>query len=466
MQKQISFFLSALSLSLITSCSVDNISSNEYADENFITERSHVSSEKFAGDGIYDVLGHGYDATGEYANASSSGFKVIDIEKYKIDHSNRVLSDNSLTQFFTDEYGENAEAYSKMVSTKIDVTAGIPLFKKTLSVAFNSSVTTNNKFDAKYIYGSTNLVITQKHNRLNATADELADYLTPEFLQDLQTKTPQQIVQFYGTHVLVDIYTGAKMEVMFQSETTNESRDRAARIGVKVGMKDIFNVDVNNDVNTSESSKNYSRKLSYRTRGGDPSKGLTGEINLDQANPKINFAAWQNSSTPSNSVLVDFGFNGLVLIYDLVKDPAKKASLQAYVNQYLDNNKVSLEYIPVPVYGFYSSSERDHYLATHPGTPQNYYGEGELFKAFKYKVPNTVPVYQFYSGTERDHFYSTYPVTPANYVNEGIAFYATLDNSKKPIYQFYSGSERDHFYSTYYGTPANYVPEGVAFYAY
>jgi len=47
-----------------------------------------------------------------------------------------------------------------------------------------------------------------------------------------------------------------------------------------------------------------------------------------------------------------------------------------------------------------------------------------------------------------------------------IAFYATLDNSKKPIYQFYSGSERDHFYSTYYGTPANYVPEGVAFYAY
>lgn len=295
MQKQISFFLSALSLSLITSCSVDNISSNEYADENFISDRSHISSKKFAGDGIYDVLGHGYDATGEYANASSSGFKVIDIEKYKIDHSNRVLSDNSLTQFFTDEYGENAETYSKMVSTKIDVTAGIPLFKKTLSVAFNSSVTTNNKFDAKYIYGSTNLVITQKHNRLNATADELADYLTPEFLQDLQTKTPQQIVQFYGTHVLVDIYTGAKMEVMFQSETTNESRDRAARIGVKVGMKDIFNVDVNNDVNTSETSKNYSRKLSYRTRGGDPSKGLTGEINLDQVNPKINFAAWQNS---------------------------------------------------------------------------------------------------------------------------------------------------------------------------
>ena len=74
---------------------------------------------------------------------------------------------------------------------------------------------------------------------------------------------------------------------MFQSETTNESRDRAARIGVKVGVKSIFDVDVTNDVNTSESSMNYSKKLSYRTRGGDPSKGLVGELNLDQDAPKL-----------------------------------------------------------------------------------------------------------------------------------------------------------------------------------
>ena len=35
----------------------------------------------------------------------------------------------------------------------------------------------------------------------------LADYITPEFAQDLQVKSPQQIVQDYGTHVMVDIYT-------------------------------------------------------------------------------------------------------------------------------------------------------------------------------------------------------------------------------------------------------------------
>jgi len=65
-----------------------------------------------------------------------------------------------------------------MISTKVDVTAGIPLFKKTLSVGFNSAVTTNHKFDAKYIYGSYNLLIKQRRLRFNATTDMLADYIT------------------------------------------------------------------------------------------------------------------------------------------------------------------------------------------------------------------------------------------------------------------------------------------------
>ncbi|MGN7759634.1 MAC/perforin domain-containing protein [Chryseobacterium lathyri] len=464
MKKQILLCFSTLLLLFMASCSSEELNT-EVTSEN-LGKESRIAAGKFAGDGQYDVLGHGYNAAGEYANASAAGFKVIDIDRFKAEQGPRLVAENTLSQDYVEEYGENAETYSKMVSTKVDVTAGIPLFKKTLSVGFNSAVTNTNKFDAKYIYGSYNLLIKQRRLRFNATTDMLGDYLTPEFTQDLQTKTPQQIVQDYGTHVTVDIYTGAKMDVIFQSETTNESRERAARIGVKVGMKGIFDVNVENDVNTAESHKNFSRKLSYRTRGGDPSKGLIGELNLDQSNPKINIANWQNSSTVNNAVLVDFGNNGLVFIYDLVKDPVKKAQLQAYVNQYLIDNKVFLDYIPVPVYGFYSPGDRDHYLATSPGTPYNYQAEGEQFKAYTYKAPNTVPVYQFYSGSERDHYYSTHSGTPNQYAYEGIAFYATMDSSKKPIYQFYSGSERDHYYSTYPGTPINYVAEGIPFYAY
>ena len=464
MKKQISLGIGAFLMLFMTSCSTEELN-NEVLSSN--PEKSGKAlSGKFAGDGIYDVLGHGIDAAGEYANANSSGFKVVDIDRFKIEQEARLISENTFSQEFLEEYGENAETYSKMVSTKVGATANVPLFKKSISVAFNSAVTTNNKFDAKYIYGSYNLTIKQKRLRFNATNDMLGDYLTPEFTQDLQTKTPQQIVQDYGTHVAVDIYTGAKMDIIFQSETTNTNRERAARIGVKVGMEKIFDVDVNNDVNTSESNRNYSRKLSYKTRGGDPSKGLVGELNLDQSNPKINIANWQSSSTPSNAVLVDFGNNGLVLIYDLVKDPVKKAQLKAYVDQYLIDNKVYLEYKTIPIYRYYNA-HGDHYYNQSSVAPSGYHSEGIEFYAFPFQVPNSVPIYQYYNTSSGDHYYTQSLATPSGYISEGIAFYAhsTQVVNSVPIYMYYN-RYGDHFYTKSASTPAGYRPEGIWFYAY
>ncbi|UKB80117.1 MAC/perforin domain-containing protein [Chryseobacterium sp. MEBOG07] len=461
MKKQILFCFSSLLMLFMSSCSTEELNT-EVTPDSPAAKNNRLSAAKFAGDGIYDVLGHGYNVAGEYANATAAGFKVIDIDRFKTEQANRLVSENTFSQEYVEEYGENAESYSKMVSTKVNVTAGIPLFKKVLSVGFNSAVTTNNKFDAKYIYGSYNLTIKQKRLRFNATTDMLGDYLTPEFVQDLQTKTPQQIVQDYGTHVALDIYTGAKLDVLFQAETRSQSRDRAARIGVKVGMKDIFDVDVTNDVNTAESSMNYSKKLAYKTRGGDPSKGLIGDLNLDQTNPKINISNWQNSSNASNSVLVDFGNNGLVIIYDLVKDAAKKAQLKAYVDQYLIDNKVYLEFNTISIYRYYNGL--DHYYTRTAGSYGGYSFEGIEFNAFLYKAPNTVPIYRYYNG--RDHYYTRTPGYYQGYVEEGIEFnaFATQQPNTVPIYRYWNG--KDHYYSRSGVRPSGYSSEGIEFYAY
>lgn len=462
MKKQILFCFSSLLMLFMSSCSTEELNSEVTTESPVAKANNRLSASKFAGDGIYDVLGHGYNVAGEYANATAADFKVIDIDRFKLEQANRLISENTFSQEYTEEYGENAESYSKMVSTKVNATAGIPLFKKTLSAGFNSAVTTNNKFEGKYIYGSYNLTIKQKRIRFNATTDMLGDYLTPEFVQDLQTKTPQQIVEDYGTHVTLDIYTGAKMDILFQAETRSQSRDRAARIGVKVGMKDIFDVDVTNDVNTSESSMNYSKKLAYKTRGGDPSKGLVGDLNLDQTNPKINISNWQNSSNASNSVLVDFGSNGLVIIYDLVKDAAKKVQLKAYVDQYLIDNKVYMEFNTIPVYRYYNGL--DHYYTKTLGNYNGYSFEGIEFNAFLYKAPNTIPIYRYWNG--RDHYYTRTPGYYQGYVDEGIEFnaFATQQPNTVPIYRYWNG--KDHYYSRSSVRPSGYVAEGIEFYAY
>ncbi len=170
MKKQILFCFSSLLMLLLASCSSEELN-NEVTENLKKSERSVAG--KSAGDGIYDVLGHGYNAAGEYANSNSAGFKVIDVNRFQAEQPGRLITENIFSQEYIEEYGENAEAYSKMVSTKVDVTAGFKLFGQSIKAGFNSSVTNTNKFDAKYIYGSYNLVIKQRRLRFNALPDML-----------------------------------------------------------------------------------------------------------------------------------------------------------------------------------------------------------------------------------------------------------------------------------------------------
>ncbi|KPH12282.1 MAC/perforin domain-containing protein [Chryseobacterium sp. ERMR1:04] len=293
--------------------------------------------------GIYNTLGYSYNANGEYANSNSIGLKVIDIDQFKIEQSARLVDENTLSQEYSDEYGEDAVAFSKMISKKVSITDQQQLYGKTISNPFSSAITNHpNLFDHRYIYGSYNLLIKQKRFRFNATTDMLSNYLTQDFLKDLQFKTPEQIVHDYGTHVTVDIYTGAKIDILFQAQTTNQDRQSAARAGIRTAVN-ALNSSISNDTDIQEASKNYAKKLYYKTRGGDKSKGFANLLNLDQNPPKINISDWQSTSNKDNSVLVDFGANGLILIYDLIKDPSKKSQLKLYIDQYLTENQVTLD---------------------------------------------------------------------------------------------------------------------------
>jgi MAC/Perforin domain/Repeat of unknown function (DUF5648) len=468
--KKLNFIIVMMLAFFINSCNKEDLTpTNEVQLDNGLR---NASTKRFHS--VYKYLGSGYNVTEEYANDNSAKNQVIDIDKFILVNSTRVIIESPLSQEYIEEYGENAKAYSQMVTNKVDASVSIPVFGKTLSSSFSNSNTTTNKFDAKYIYSSCNLLIKQKRYRFNATANLLKGYLTNDFTQDLQTLSPQQIVEYYGTHVLFDIFTGAKLEIKFQSETTNQDRTYAARIGITSGVKDLFNVDLSNDVNTSFSSKNFNRKLAYKTRGGDPSTSLVGDLNLDQSNPKINFLSWQNSLTVDNSVLVDFSPNSTILIYELVTDPIKKAQLKSYVDQYLIDNQVNLEFIPKPIFRYYNPLKSSHFYTRTSGSYSAFgYGyEGVAFQAYTYKAPNTVPIYRYFNTRIGDNFYSSDPGAPFGYENLGIEFYAYKQQTPgtSPVHRYFNIRNGAHFYTTNfnhlgYGIPGTYVYEGVHFYA-
>ena len=306
------------------------------------------ASAERGGDGKDDLLGYGYDVTREYANASSARFKIIDVDKFKGALVDQYYEEFPWSQTFKEEFGENAKAFSLKLSSSTTSTANFFFF----SISRTTTNTNTNNFDSRFIYGKYSLVVKQKRLRLDSSPSELsANYLTNTFKQDILSKTPEQIVTDYGTHVLLDIYTGARLDMLFQSETINTDKSSASRSGLKASVLGIFNVTTNNEVGIADDKKNYAKKLFYNTRGGDVNKQLNGEVNLEDKRvllPIINFSSWQNSSTQANSVLVDFGKTGLSLIYNFVTDPAKKQALKTYVDQYLIANSVNLFTTPTP----------------------------------------------------------------------------------------------------------------------
>lgn len=285
--------------------------------------------------GNYNSLGYGYNILGSYANENSTTLQIIDIAKFKSDNNNHLNETIVLSNAYTENYGADAADYSKKLSLRVAATKQFKLFGNT--IPFSTAVLNNNKYDPSFIYGDYTHMIKQKRFRFNATPIFLSNYLTTEFSNDVEEKTAEQIVEKYGTHVAVDIYTGSVIDVIFQAKTTNPDRERAARAGVRT-----FAESSANQIDVEDAKNNYDKKLFYKTRGGDKNLAMSGIYNLRKGAPQINFSNWQSTSTAENSVLVDFGHNGLVILYDLIENPVKKAKLKIYIDQYINDQQVSL----------------------------------------------------------------------------------------------------------------------------
>lgn len=425
-----------------------------------------------AGDNEYDLLGYGYDLTQEYAHYESGRFKVIDIEKLKRNQPDRVEKSIGVYQYSTVEAGANSYDYSLSLSSKFSATAGFALFKGTINGSFKDSTKISNKYSFAHI----SQIIKQKNIKFNATNEQImSDYLSETFKSDLNTLTPGALVSKYGTHVLSNIILGAKLEIYYRTITNSSDKKRAATAGATVnGLESLFSSNVDYTFDESLAKTNTSQTLSYRTVGGDGSKGLMGEVDLDKPITKVNIGDWQSTCTIANATIIDIAPDGIIPLYDLIADPVKKEVIKLYINQYLiDRGVRSLGDVPIYVYN--SQKWKDHYF-----TPDNkqtigngdYVNEGIAFYAFSRPAEGTVPVYVYNNQQAGDHYFSTdnFPsIGGGSYKNEGIAFHAyrSSGNGRVPVYVYNFSGASDHYFSTEDAASIGggyYKKEGVAFY--
>lgn len=313
------------------------------ADEDII-ERNSPSfpqsvNTRSAGDGVYDILGYGYDITGPYLDTKSSRAIVFD--------TNKLLEKGLITPYKLEESrfryssGKDVIDFTTNMSSSLQMsTPGIlkVIGGASLNIAFGGNSHYNSDYSFAYC---TQQYIDSRYRISEADINVLKTSLTKQFIERLSTYTPEQIVEEYGTHVLKDIYLGAKFEVYYMAKSTSSSKKESINAGLGASLFSLFKMDGKFQYDESLAITNKEQSLYYFTIGGDPAVGVQGSLNPENS-PSIDIGKWMASVKSSTPKFIDVDNNSqsFIPIYELVTDPTKKQTLKAYIDNYIKSKEV------------------------------------------------------------------------------------------------------------------------------
>ena len=313
------------------------------ADEDII-ERNSPSfpqsvNTRSAGDGVYDILGYGYDITGPYLDTKSSRAIVFD--------TNKLLEKGLITPYKLEESrfryssGKDVIDFTTNMSSSLQMsTPGIlkVIGGASLNIAFGGNSHYNSDYSFAYC---TQQYIDSRYRISEADINVLKTCLTKQFIERLSTYTPEQIVEEYGTHVLKDIYLGAKFEVCYMAKSTSSSKKESINAGLGASLFSLFKMDGKFQYDESLAITNKEQSLYYFTIGGDPAVGVQGSLNPENS-PSIDIGKWMASVKSSTPKFIDVDNNSqsFIPIYELVTDPTKKQTLKAYIDNYIKSKEV------------------------------------------------------------------------------------------------------------------------------
>lgn len=410
------------------------------------------------GDGDLDVLGYGYDMTKGYFEDTYARIQVINVEAirkaYPPSTLTGVVQHKPLLTTYSKVIGETSEDYTSKMSMSVGLSKTAGVFSGNISLKYGTTESYSSKFSYASYYG----YYRYKQNKITLTPNEMLPYLTIQFTNDLKSLSADEIVKRYGTHVLTDIYLGARVSIMYRAESTsfNKTSSISASLNATVGL---FKSENTFAYDRTEAQKNQNYQIHYTAIGGDPKKVAEGEISTDPTQLKpIDNSAWKNSIETSTWRFIDAEANGLIPIETFVTDPVKKQAISEAVKRYIAGT--SIQYT-VPLYDFSSSKYTDHALSTmNPTTFTNTWSgwvyNGFLCNVFDKQYENTVPLYEFYQPGTKDHYYTTDLIGfmnkwgPSGWKYNSLVCYVyskQVPNSI-PIYMFTNNKTTDHAQTT------------------
>ncbi len=307
-----------------------------------LSNSSSIQSENFWTEDPYLMLGYGYDATGKYAHPTAIRKKVFDVVKLEEEREGRVSFFRSSSSGSELHMSGTIEDCIRQMSrtTGIDVDKVINhknLFRGVFETPFTNDTTFK---DADYRFLGFSDVMTTGRSFFNypvaSSQNELEQFLSEEFIQDVNSKSADQIIAHYGTHVLQWIVIGRRIDYLYRYA---DDMERAAVDWIYYNKSRFFQAWTT--VWASEPSRRAPLKENLFVQVVDNLDHSPNCWMIDITNYKgqpVKFSGW-DALDESDVTLVDFGNdNGsLIPIYDFIADESKKAQVIEAFEKYLGN---------------------------------------------------------------------------------------------------------------------------------
>lgn len=429
---------------------------------------------RMAGDSKYDVLGYGYDVTGEYLHPMSVRNPILDVEKYERDYGKRLIYGTSSFGFDRMYYGFSASDYVKNVTSESKATSTMNYGTEKDTIFFSSSISKNSylkteySYSDKYSFASIDAVRNKKYIRINDEISRLSYYLSAEFKEDLNRLTPDRVVERYGTHVLTDFTIGGRYKLMFRSIIVNARDTSTKRQAVCSGFKSSlgkmgfsYNLEQSDAVNEDLAKENMSKELYVLFYGG---YGTSLKYDLDKGIPtSVDIQNWENTVLVENSCLTEVAWNETYPIYEFISDPIKKEQIKNAVKRYIAASQLSILNLH-PLYSYYHFVNNDHFTTTDQNVMDNYDGwrllgvEGYILND---NVEEGSALYEYYDKLGLDHYTTPHPniqVQYPNYIKRNSLGYIYKNTSfdRIPLYEYFNNKGMDHYTSTIYNLTESY----------
>lgn len=462
----------------LISCSQD-----DYIIENNSNETINEKKLKSAGDGRYDLLGYGYDITGEYLHPKSSRNQVINIDKLISMEKDKKPIDSigTFTEYTDFYYGSNALDYIEEINRKIVSKNGgnnnSPLsalggklvgFTATLNIESESNL--KKTFISRDSYAKSETVITVKGLNINRIPKELYQYLSEDFKLHLRTYTPQQLITSYGTHVLTDITLGGRLYSNFKSTYIEDNSYAYKRMHVKAGLNiSLSKIGLNTDNESTNinietlNKKNITQYLHIRTAGG--SQGIDESYDFTtETPPKLNTTNWKNSvyaNKGKGAALVEVNWEKAYPIYEFIEDPVKRDAVKNAVIKHIESKQFDIiECVPLIQWRNDKNNNTAYTIDPNHNYGSGWVKHGPICLVESKKRDGNTGLIQWANDRDKNAAYTIDPNYNygSGWVKHGIICYVPINatNNTAPLIQWHNPQLKDTQYTIdpnyHYGT--------------